>query len=99
MGDQPSIRSLEGARLHVRLQQYNRMIKMWKQSQLSPAEIALLSPAERESIDIIRKMQAGTFEKAPVKQTNAEWLAENDPHDFEIYADLMRKGKLARSRR
>ena len=44
MQDEPAIEDLDGADFSVRQETYTRMIKMWKNSQLSPAALSRLSP-------------------------------------------------------
>ena len=56
MQDEPTIENLDGADFSVRQETYTRMIKMWKNSQLSPAALSRLSPAEQESAVNIRRM-------------------------------------------
>ena len=56
MQDEPAIEDLDGADFSVRQETYQRMIKMWKNSQLSPEALSRLSPAEQESARNIRRM-------------------------------------------
>ena len=56
MQDEPAIEDLDGADFSVRQETYQRMIKMWKNSQLSPEALSRLSPAEQESAVNIRRM-------------------------------------------
>ena len=54
--DEPGIGDLDRADFSVRQETYQRMIKKWRNSQLSPEALRRLRPAEQESAVNIRRM-------------------------------------------